>query len=113
LVEHEWSDKLEWLGLGPKKTALVTSSLLAGVPGEPTEIVGIFFDTSDYTTQDLGLAGAQGAISSNQEKAIEAITSQHTRARFIFFLHHPVEELSGSARKRLDAIAEPLAERLL
>jgi hypothetical protein len=111
LIAHPLSNALEAVGLGPHKTALMTEATLAQEHDGHPPIAGIFFDTSDFTTQDIGLAGAEGSISTEQIELAQKIIARHDKARFVFFLHHTVAELSAVAKERFEALAKPLVER--
>jgi hypothetical protein len=100
---HAWSRSSQPMtDMGaPFMPAAVTLGSIRG-----REVLGVFVDTSDFTMPSLGVAGIQGEISRAQEAWIDRALDDHPAARVVFFLHHPVAELSAVSRWRMGRIAD-------
>ncbi len=98
----------------PKAEALVSFRDLGEAAG--VRVVGAFLDTSDYADGMLGVAGAQGTISTSQYRALEeALCSGgiYGKASMVLFMHHPRTALSSEGQAHLYDLADCLGERLL
>lgn len=80
-------------------------------------VLGVFVDTSDFTTVQLGAAGQQGAISSAQARWLRRELKAHLGAGqpplVLLFLHHTYDELSFLSQWRLNEIADLAGPGLL
>jgi hypothetical protein len=107
---HAWSRSSEPMSdLGsPYMPAAVPLGRVGG-----KEVLGVFVDTSDFTMPSLGVAGIQGEISRAQEVWIDRALDGHPQARVVFFLHHPVAELSALSRWRMGRIVDHAQGRVV
>ena len=97
------------------KTGLARVTPIGTVKGHP--IVAVFLDTSDYTGFYLGSAGVQGSISLRQKWWVDGelskALSQDPKTRFVFFMHHPFDELSRQGRSFVRSIVDGVSENTL
>ena len=89
---------------------LASVSVLGHVGG--AEVVGVFLDTSDAPRDRIGIAGAQGGISSRQREWVEQALARFSAARVLLFGHHPVDQWTSLSRTQLERLAEALGPRL-
>ncbi len=93
-----------WLfGTGGLVTVTPLGSLGAA-PGR--SVVAIFVDTGDDAALDWGIAGLFGTYSADQDRRLRGMISRLTGVTdpiWIVFAHHPLDELTGSSRARLEA----------
>ena len=72
-------------------------------------VIGVFLDTSDGQTFDLGMAGLFGTFSANQaDQATRLVAAVRGEAGleyrdplYVVFLHHPFDETSPASNRRL------------
>ncbi len=77
-------------------------------------VLGVFFDTTDFGNASLGIAGVQGAVSQEQVDWVKgALGRGGPDAWVVLFMHHPVAELSPSARRALGGFVAGLNGRLI
>jgi hypothetical protein len=92
-------------------SALVTATPLGAARHQDVRrgVIGIFIDTSDGQTFDLGVAGLFGTFSSEQadtaKQAVEAVRAgagpDYQDPLYVVFMHHPFDETSPSSNARL------------
>ena len=70
-------------------------------------VVAIFVDTSDDATSDWGIAGVFGTYSKDQDERLRTLVlaldgSAMTDPLWLVFSHHPLGEMTGASRERLE-----------
>jgi hypothetical protein len=95
-------------------TALVTVSPLGVVhhQGAARGLVGIFMDTADERAFDLGVAGLFGTFSEEQARTIVGLVralqaserGPYADPVYLLFGHHPLDEMTGDARGRIEEL---------
>lgn len=85
---------------------LVTVTPLGTVQhhGKPRTVVAIFVDTGDDATLDWGIAGLFGTYSGDQDDRLRALVAELKvdDPLWVVFGHHPLGELTGPSRARLE-----------
>ena len=89
---------------------LASVSLLGHL--DVADVVGVFLDTTDAPHDRVGIAGAQGGISSPQREWVEQALRRFSGARVLLFGHHPLDQWTPLSRKELERLAEALGPRL-
>jgi hypothetical protein len=77
----------------------------------PRSVVAIFVDTGDDATTDFGIAGLFGTYSGDQDDRLRQLVKQLTLVKqpkiedplWLVFAHHPLGEMTGPSRDRLEA----------
>ena len=92
-------------------SALVTATPLGPARHHDVRrgVIGVFIDTSDGQSFDLGVAGLFGTFSSQQadtaNQAIQAVRASagpdYQDPLYVVFMHHPFEETSPGSNRRL------------
>ncbi|MGH9884390.1 MAG: hypothetical protein ACREBE_02605, partial [bacterium] len=74
--------------------------------GAQRTVVAVFVDTGDDATFDFGIAGLFGTYSGNQDDRLRALILRlKDRIKdplWVVFAHHPLGELTGASRERLE-----------
>ena len=89
---------------------LASVSVLGHVGG--ADVVGVFLDTTDAPRDRIGIAGAQGGISSRQREWVEQAVGRFAGARVLLFGHHPIDQWTSLSRRELERLATALGPRL-
>jgi hypothetical protein len=79
---------------------------------EADDVVGVFLDTTDVPRDGVGIAGAQGGISDAQLAWVMKALEQFPTGRVLVFGHHPIDQWTELARKKLERLAVSLGNRL-
>ena len=96
-----------------RSSAFFASVADLGKVGE-RPVVGVFFDTSDFAGSSAGAAGVQGEISSEQmDWVMEALAPIAGDPLVVFFLHHPLDDMSTLGRWRIEEVADTIDRRLI
>jgi hypothetical protein len=105
--ERSWRSWL--LGTG----GLVTVTPLGNIVHHrtPRTVVAIFIDTGDDATFDWGIAGLFGTYSSNQDDRLRQLVLDLKGGPvkdplWIVFAHHPLGEMTGPSRERVENTLE-------
>jgi hypothetical protein len=85
---------------------LVTVTPLGSLGTEPRRsVVAIFVDTGDDAASDWGMAGLFGTYSADQDRRLRGLVlglKDVVDPVWIVFAHHPLDEMTGSSRARLE-----------
>ena len=85
---------------------LVTVTPLGSLGAEPRRsVVAIFVDTGDDAASDWGIAGLFGTYSADQDRRLRRLVlglADVVDPVWIVFAHHPLDEMTGSSRERLE-----------